>query len=74
MLEVPVLSYYNYGMFNLICKFMLGRRLAELELFIALAHLIRDYKVECLDKEPMGHMMKPLLKPEKQLNLFFNKI
>ncbi len=33
-----------------------GRRLAELELHIALAHLIREYKVDCLDDKPMGYI------------------
>ena len=66
--DVVVMSHSQYFVFPS------GRRLAELELHIALAHLIREYKVDCLDKEPMGYMMKALLKPDKQLNLTFNKL
>ncbi len=50
-----------------------GRRLAELELHIALAHLIREYKVDSLDDKPMGYIQNFLIKPERQLDLTFKK-
>ena len=51
-----------------------GRRVAELEFHIALTHLIREYRVEYLDKEPMGYIQNFTVKPERPLNLTFKKI
>ena len=52
----------------------LGRRVAELEIHIALAHIIRTYTVEYLEKEPMDYIQHFLVKPERQLDLVFKKI
>ncbi len=51
-----------------------GRRLAELELHIALAHLVREYKMDFLDDKPMGYIQNFLVKPERQLDLTFKKL
>ena len=48
--------------------------MAELELHIALAHIIRSYKVEYQEKEPLDYVLKGVLKPEKKLDLAFKKI
>ena len=33
-----------------------GRRVAQLELHIALSHLIRNFEIEYLDNSPMGYI------------------
>ena len=43
--------------------------MAELELHIALSHLIRNFEIEYLDKSPMGYIEKLFLIPEKPLDL-----
>ena len=51
-----------------------GRRLAELEINIALAHVMNNFRLEYPDKEPMGYIHSFLLIPEQQLNITFNDI
>ena len=43
--------------------------MAELELHIALSHLIRNFEIEYLDKSPMGCIEKMFLIPEKPMDL-----
>ena len=51
-----------------------GRRVAELELHIALSHLIRNFEMEYLDKSPIGYIEKFLLIPEKPMDLSMKDI
>ena len=51
-----------------------GRRVAELELHIALSHLIRNFELEYLDNSPMGYIQKFLLTPEKPIDLSIQDI
>ena len=46
-----------------------GRRIAELELYIALSHIMKNFSVEFPEKAPMDYILKVLLIPERQLNL-----
>ena len=48
-----------------------GRRIAELELRIALAQLMRKYRVDYLDESPMGYVQNIDLKPDRQLDIAF---
>ena len=51
-----------------------GRRLAELELHIALTHLIKKFHIEYPEKTLMDYIMKGLLVPERQLDLILKDI
>ena len=48
-----------------------GRRIAELEMYIALSHIMRNFSVEFPEKAPMDYILKGFLIPERQLNLIF---
>ena len=48
-----------------------GRRVAELEMHIALAHLMKNFKLEYTDKSPMDVTVKLFVVPERQLNVAF---
>ena len=48
--------------------------MAQLELHIALSHLIRNFEMEYLDKSPMGYIEKFLLIPEKPMDLSMKDI
>jgi len=49
-----------------------GRRVAELELHIAIAQMMQNFRVECPDTTPIGVMEKmPLLVPDRPINLVF---
>lgn len=51
-----------------------GRRLAELELNIALSQIMKAFRVEFNEKEPVGYVIKFLLLPERQMNLTFKDL
>lgn len=48
-----------------------GRRVAELELHIALAQLIKNFRVEYRDEKPMDYIQTLFLVPERRLDLAF---
>ena len=50
----------------------IGRRVAELELRIALAQLMRKYRVDYLDEKSMGHVQHFFVKPDRQMDLVFS--
>ena len=52
----------------------LGRRLAELELNIALSQIMKSFRVEFNEKEPIGFDIKFLLLPDRQMNLVFRDL
>lgn len=68
--------------YSLVCRYysssfiiaLIGRRLAELELNIALSQIMKAYRVEFTEKEPMGYIIKFLLVPERQMNLAFRDL
>ena len=47
----------------------LGRRVAELELHIALAHLMRNFRVEYPAESPLGYIIKHTLVPDRRMDL-----
>ena len=49
----------------------IGRRVAELELHIALSQLIRTFKVEFRDDKPMDYVQNLFLNPERRFDLAF---
>ena len=51
-----------------------GRRLAELEVNIALSQIMKAFRVEFNEKEPVGYVIKFLLLPERQMNLIFKDL
>ena len=53
---------------------LLGRRLAELELNIALSQIMKSFRVEFNEKEPVGIDIKFLLLPDRQMNLVFRDL
>ena len=48
-----------------------GRRIAELEMHIALAQLIRNFKLEFRDEQPLNFIQKLFLHPERRMDLAF---
>ena len=51
-----------------------GRRVAELNLHITLAHIIKQFVLEYPDKKPMNTKMTLLLKPERILNIVLKNL
>ena len=56
---------YSYG------DIIVGRRVAELEMHILLAQLIRNYKLEYRDEKPLEFTNKLLYVPARQMDLAF---
>ena len=48
-----------------------GRRIAEMEIQIALAHILKAFKLEFPEKEPLGYVQKFLTKPDRQMDIVF---
>ena len=48
-----------------------GRRVAELELHIALAQLMRNFKVEYRETQPLNFVQQIFVYPERQMDLAF---
>ena len=48
-----------------------GRRIAELEMHIALAQLIRNFNIEYRDEQPLNFIQKLFVYPERQMDLAF---
>ena len=54
------------------CVFVpIGRRVAELELHVALAHFMRNFRLEYSGTEPIGFTQKLFVVPDRQLDLTF---
>ena len=51
-----------------------GRRIAELEMYIALSHIMKNFNVEFPEEAPMDYILKSLIIPERQLNLIFRDL
>ena len=51
-----------------------GRRVAELELHIALSQLIRTFSVEFKDDKPMDYVQNLFLIPERRFDLVFTDL
>lgn len=69
--QTPRYSSLPFGTGPRMC---VGRRVAELELHIALARVIDSFNVAYLDEKPMEPTLKILLSPKTQLNLRFEDI
>ena len=48
-----------------------GRRVAELELHIAMAHIMQNFRVEFSESAPVGIVQKFFLTPDRPINLAF---
>ena len=48
-----------------------GRRVAELELHIAMAHIMQNFRVEFSESVPVGIVQKFFLTPDRPINLAF---
>jgi len=52
-----------------------GRRIAELELHIALAHIMKNFKVEYPENTPMDYIENFFqVVPERKINLVFKVV
>ena len=58
----------------ILCCFFVGRRVAELELYIGLSQLMKNFRIGNPGKEEIDALQKILLVPEQQLNLSFTDI
>ena len=56
------------------CCMYIGRRLAELELNIALSQIMNSFKVEFMEEKPVQYVVKFLLVPDRQVNLAFKDL
>ena len=57
-----------------ICPTYIGRRVAELELHIALSQIVREFSVHFLEKDPVGMVIGLTTASSKPINLKFVKI
>jgi len=48
-----------------------GRRVAELELHIAMAHIMQNFRVEYPETTPVDIVQKFILAPDRPINLAF---
>lgn len=55
-------------------RMCLGRRIAELELHIAVAHIMQRYRVEFPDDKPVEPMLKSVYAPDRPLNIKFKNL
>ena len=54
---------------------MTGRRIAELELHIALAHMMKNFKVEYQEDTPMDYIEEVFqVVPDRKINLVFKDV
>lgn len=65
MLNVVLHQFYY------IYIFFLGRRVAELEMHVLLAQLVRNFKIEFREEEPIKFITKLFYGPGRQMNLAF---
>lgn len=52
---------------NVVC--IIGQRVAELEMNILLAQMMRNFRMECHDEKPMERVSKLFLYPARRLDL-----
>jgi cytochrome P450 len=55
-------------------RMCIGRRVAELEVHIAIAQIIKKFNIEYPDPTPIDYILKGVLVPRKQFNLIFKDI
>ena len=60
---------------NRMSVYVTGRRIAELELHIALAHMMKNFKVEYPENTPMDYIENFFqILPERKINLVFKDV
>ena len=57
---------YSYRIYN-----SSGRRVAELEMHVLLAQLIKNFKIEYREDKPIEFIIKLFNRPERQMDLAF---
>ena len=62
-------TFYKYG-----CLFFLGRRIAELEIHIAVAQLVRNFRIDYTDDEPLKYTVQLFYYPKQDMNLVFSNL
>ena len=61
--------------YNRLSVYVTGRRIAELELHIALAHMMKNFKVEYPENTPMDYIENFFqVVPERKINLVFKDV
>ncbi|CAL8403124.1 unnamed protein product [Arctogadus glacialis] len=63
-------AYVPFGIGKRMC---VGRRLAELQLHLAMCWLVRDYEIVATDDEPLNMIHSGLLSPDRELPVAFRK-
>lgn len=64
-----------YVISNRLFVYVTGRRIAELELHIALAHIMKNFKVEYPENTPMDYIENFFqVVPERKINLVFKVV
>ena len=52
----------------------LGRRIAELEIHIAVAQLVRNFRIDYTDDEPLKYIVQLFFYPKQDMNLVFSNL
>ena len=53
---------------------IIGRRVAELELHIALSQLVKNFRFDFRDDEPLNFIQQIFVYPERQMDLAFTDL
>ena len=51
--------------------YFVGRRVAELQIHIAVAQLMKNFRVEFRDDHPVGYVQQILIYPDRRMDLAF---
>ncbi|XP_028301548.1 1,25-dihydroxyvitamin D(3) 24-hydroxylase, mitochondrial [Gouania willdenowi] len=68
--NIEPFAHVPFGIGKRMC---IGRRLAELQLQLAMCWLVRDYKIVATDNEPLDVIHSGLLVPNRELPVAFNR-
>ena len=66
-----MLVIYLCGNLAIVLIFSSGRRVAELEMHVLLAQLIKNFKIEYREYKPIEFIIKLFNRPERQVDLAF---
>ncbi|XP_061796029.2 1,25-dihydroxyvitamin D(3) 24-hydroxylase, mitochondrial [Nerophis lumbriciformis] len=72
-LEKNTINPFAHVPFGIGKRMCIGRRLAELQLQLAMCWLVRDFEIEATDSDPLDVIHSGLLIPNRELPVAFNR-